>query len=82
MIQDHEQVLSGLNELHRSHELSILKISEPISAEGGANTPGYEARRSDASSDGYDSPRPASLEADLSHYKVERAMSSGRTGRG
>lgn len=47
-------------------ELSILRISEPIAATAAAPS----KRTSDISADGYDTPTPASLEEDLSHYKV------------
>ncbi|KAH0565511.1 hypothetical protein GP486_001085 [Trichoglossum hirsutum] len=63
---DAEEVLSKLSELQDSHELSIIKISEPISAANDA--PGN--RSSDISADAaIDSPTPATLEADLTHYR-------------
>ena len=58
-----ENVLQGLRALQES-SLSIIRLSEPISAAPTSN------RSSDASSSAFDNPSPASLEADLSHYKV------------
>ncbi|KAL1859720.1 hypothetical protein Daus18300_009439 [Diaporthe australafricana] len=62
-------VLRELDDIQSRHEISIIKISEPISSvlpQGGqdANT----ARTSDVSSSSVDA-TPASLEADLAHYK-------------
>ena len=56
-----ENAVQGLRAF-QDGQLSILRLSEPISAKPAAN------RASDAST--LDSPSPASLEADLSHYKV------------
>ena len=65
-----EEILSQLSSLQESHELSIIKISEPISAEPRA-TDATGNRSSDASTDdGHGSLSPVSLEADLTHYKV------------
>ena len=44
--------------------LSLIRLSEPISE------PQSSTRTSDASNSALDNPSPASLEADLSHYKV------------
>ncbi|KAI9778254.1 MAG: hypothetical protein M1839_008278 [Geoglossum umbratile] len=61
-----EEALSQLSFLQESSELSIIKISEPISTEPHATG----NRSSDASTDdGHSGPSPASLEADLTHYK-------------
>jgi len=67
MAQSYEDILQALTEAQQSYELSIIKISEPISA---ATNQSSKTRTSDVSADGFDSPSPASLEADLSHYKV------------
>jgi hypothetical protein len=67
MAQSYEEVLQSLTEAQQSHELSIIKISEPISA---AINQSFTRRTSDVSADAFESPSPASLEADLSHYKV------------
>jgi len=70
MAQDSEEVLAELSELRRQ-ELSIIRLSEPISA---ANAPDVPKRTSDVSSDAFENPSPASLAADLSHYKVYLMM--------
>ena len=57
-------VLQGLRSLQDS-SLSIIRLSEPISA-----TP-TSHRTSDVSASAFDNPSPESLEADLSHYKVQ-----------
>ena len=44
--------------------LSIIRLSEPVGA------PQTAPRTSDVSNSALDNPTPASLEADLSHYKV------------
>lgn len=67
MAQSHEEVLEALAETQNSYEFSIIKISEPVSGPLLQN-PGE--RTSDASADVFDNPSPASLEADLAHYKV------------
>lgn len=62
-------VLHELEELQSSHEISIIKLSEPISS--ALPQPGQDtntARTSDVSSSSVDA-TPASLEADLAHYK-------------
>lgn len=64
-----EKILKELRSLQSKHEISIIKISEPISsalphtAQDGSNT-----RTSDVSNSPVDA-TPASLEADLEHYK-------------
>lgn len=58
--------LSALKEL-QSQELSIIKISKPIST---ASLQDTAVRTSDASQDAFESPTPTSLQDDLSHYKV------------
>lgn len=67
MSKSHEDVLDSVLGSQRTHELSILKLSEPISGPLRQN-PGE--RTSDVSADVFENPSPASLEADLAHYKV------------
>lgn len=65
-----EKVLQDLEDLQSKHEITILKLSEPISSalphtsQDGTTT----ARTSDVSNSSVDA-TPASLEADLAHYK-------------
>lgn len=63
------QVQNVAQELRALQEkpLSIIRLSEPISAAPPSH------RRSDVSEAAFDDPSPASLEADLSHYKVRLA---------
>ncbi|CEJ57153.1 hypothetical protein PMG11_05858 [Penicillium brasilianum] len=49
-------------------KLAIIRISEPISDVGGSN-PSPSKRGSDVSISNLNDPTPASLEADLTHYK-------------
>jgi hypothetical protein len=72
MTQNHEDILRELQELQNHHELSIIKISEPISS---ALTQAPGARTSDVSADGLSIPTPSSLEEDLTHYKVRQSKS-------
>ncbi|KAL5604383.1 hypothetical protein BROUX41_002355 [Berkeleyomyces rouxiae] len=58
-------ILEELEKL-QNQPLSILKLSEPITAS--ADT-ALSNRRSDASSASFDAPTPSSLEADLAHYR-------------
>jgi hypothetical protein len=67
MAQSHEEVLEALLEAQNTHELSIIKLSEPVSGPLKQN-PGE--RTSDVSAEVFENPTPASLEADLAHYKV------------
>lgn len=55
--------------LFDDQELSIIRLAEPVSAE---LTTGGAHRTSDVSGDGLESASPASLAADLEHYKVSR----------
>ena len=71
MAKSHE-VLEVLAEAQNSYEFSIIKLSEPVSGSPRQNPGG---RTSDVSADVFDNPSPASLEADLVHYKV-RSYSS------
>lgn len=61
-----ENVIQSLRTLQEP-SLSIIRLSEPISA-----IPTQSNRTSDASSSAFDNASPASLEADLSHYKVRK----------
>lgn len=64
-----EKVLHDLEDLQSKHEISIIKLSEPISS--ALPQPGQDAnvtRTSDVSNSSVDA-TPASLEADLAHYK-------------
>ena len=58
-----ENVIQCLRALQEP-SLSIIRLSEPISVAPNSH------RTSDASSSAFDNPSPASLEADLNHYKV------------
>lgn len=69
MANSHGEVLEALLDAQKSHELSIIKHSEPIS--GALKQHGAE-RTSDLSAEVFENPTPASLEADLAHYKVNQ----------
>lgn len=61
-----EKALETLRRLQEKNELSIIKLSEPISN----STPNDARQRiSDASNTSTDGPSPTSLDADLIHYK-------------
>ncbi|KAF7856333.1 hypothetical protein EAF04_009861 [Stromatinia cepivora] len=60
-----QSTLTTLQKLQKSHELSIIKLSEPISA---PLKPGDRTSNGSAA-DPLENPSPASLEADLAHYK-------------
>lgn len=68
-------VLRALEELRSTadNDFTIIKISEPItsteSKTGGDSDAAGAARTSDVSSASLDAPTPASLDADLAHYK-------------
>lgn len=63
-----EKVLQELQSLQSKHEVSIIKLSEPISSvRPNAAHDGSNTRTSDASNSA--DATPASLEADLEHYK-------------
>lgn len=66
MVYSHESTLEALANL-QTQELSIIRLSEPILA---THTPDPAKRTSDVSADAFENPSPASLAADLSHYKV------------
>ncbi|CAM1501703.1 Fc.00g036870.m01.CDS01 [Cosmosporella sp. VM-42] len=60
------EVLETLDQIQSAHEITIIRISEPISNSGPQDA---RQRTSDASNSSMDAPTPASLEADLAHYK-------------
>ncbi|KAI7784652.1 60s ribosomal protein l37 [Diaporthe eres] len=63
------EVLHELEDLQSNHDISIIKLSEPISSVlPQAGQDANNARTSDVSSSSVDA-TPASLEADLAHYK-------------
>lgn len=61
-----ERVLQKVQDLESKHEISIIKLSEPISRSFSEDA---RQRTSDASNASLDAPTPASLDADLQHYK-------------
>lgn len=63
MANDLSELLASLNSL-QNQSLSIIRLSEPISAPQPSN------RNSDISASTVENPTPESLEADLTHYKV------------
>ena len=67
MANSHQKILEEIHDIQSNHELSIIKLGEPLAAPL-KNQIGD--RRSDVSADVFDNPTPASLEADLEHYKV------------
>lgn len=78
LLKSSDEVLAELQDLDAAYpELSIIKISEPIASSADLTdgskrnqlTPSKQ-RTSDVSTDAFDNPTPASLEADLTHYKV------------
>ncbi|KAG9233687.1 hypothetical protein BJ875DRAFT_463509 [Amylocarpus encephaloides] len=66
MAKSHTRILEELQGSQSSQELSIIKLSEPLTAP--LNSRSGE-RTSDVSTDLLDNPTPASLEADLAHYR-------------
>ncbi|KAK2629625.1 hypothetical protein QTJ16_000445 [Diplocarpon rosae] len=66
MAQSHEEILKVILGAQKGHGLSIIKLSEPIS---GQLMQKAGDRTSDVSADVFDNPTPASLQADLAHYK-------------
>ncbi|PBP28419.1 hypothetical protein BUE80_DR000561 [Diplocarpon rosae] len=66
MAQSHEEILKVILEAQNGHGLSIIKLSEPVS---GQLKQKAGERTSDVSADVFDNPTPASLQADLAHYK-------------
>ena len=66
---DHAAALAELRSQQEIHPLSILKLAEPIvTCTQNAISP--SKRASNASNSDIENPTPASLEADLLHYKV------------
>ncbi|KAI5917651.1 hypothetical protein F4810DRAFT_695533 [Camillea tinctor] len=63
-----DEVLAQLQVLVENQEITILKLSEPISAEVAQLQDHYQ-RTSDISNTSLDATTPASLEADLTHYR-------------
>ncbi|KAI2627203.1 hypothetical protein GGS21DRAFT_529015 [Xylaria nigripes] len=63
-----EQILEELQALVANQEITILKLSEPISTEI-AQRRDHPQRTSDVSNTSLDATTPASLEADLTHYR-------------
>ncbi|KAI1827662.1 hypothetical protein F4861DRAFT_329324 [Xylaria intraflava] len=63
-----EQILAELQALVANQEITILKLSEPISTEI-AQRQDHPPRTSDVSNSSLDATTPASLEADLTHYR-------------
>ncbi|KAJ3528555.1 hypothetical protein NM208_g10149 [Fusarium decemcellulare] len=60
------EALEALDQIQSTRQISIIKLSEPISS----STPqDARQRTSDASNSSLDAPTPASLAADLAHYK-------------
>ena len=70
MAQDQEDILRTLTNL-QGETLSIIRLGEPIAASKSAT------RTSDVSTSSIaENPTPASLEADLNHYKVKLHQSA------
>ncbi len=66
---DKESLLADLKLQQSEHPLSILKLAEPIIIST-QNAVSPSKRASDISTSEIENPTPASLEADLLHYKV------------
>ena len=62
-----QNIIQGIRAI-QEEPLSIIRLSEPISASATSH------RISDASEAAFNNPSPASLEADLTHYKVFYAL--------
>ncbi|CDM31876.1 hypothetical protein DTO013E5_1886 [Penicillium roqueforti] len=73
MTNSSTEALAALQQLEENgnlkDRLAIIRISEPISTEVGGSYPSPSKRTSDVSVSNFDDPTPASLEADLAHYK-------------
>lgn len=69
-LSEAERVLSALEPLQRA-EISIIKLSEPITTAHGNPDPSFAStnRTSDVSNSSVEPTTPSSLEADLAHYK-------------
>ncbi|KAI1154171.1 hypothetical protein F4825DRAFT_204038 [Nemania diffusa] len=64
-----DQILAELQALVANQEITILKLSEPITAEIAQLQGQSQQRTSDISTSSLDATTPASLEADLTHYR-------------
>ncbi|RYP10131.1 hypothetical protein DL764_000841 [Monosporascus ibericus] len=71
-----EDVLTALHSLNATHEITILKLSEPISATIAQQKPQDQQKQQQRTSDistsslqQEDATTPSSLEADLTHYR-------------
>ncbi|CAG8081526.1 unnamed protein product [Penicillium olsonii] len=73
MASSSAEALAALQQLEQSGDLkkrlTIVRISEPISTDVGSSYASASRRGSDVSTSNMENPTPASLEADLSHYK-------------
>ncbi|KAF6841035.1 Kinetochore protein Sos7 [Colletotrichum musicola] len=65
-VSEAAQVLRKIEDLNENNEISIVRLSEPISS---AAVQESRQRTSDASNASQDATTPSSLEADLQHYK-------------
>jgi DNA repair exonuclease SbcCD ATPase subunit len=63
-----QDVLATLQSINADHEISILKLSEPISSSVTQSQDPHQ-RTSDISTSSLDATTPSSLEADLTHYR-------------
>ncbi|KAH8667529.1 hypothetical protein BGZ60DRAFT_452247 [Tricladium varicosporioides] len=66
MVRSPSKVLGAVRAAQKGHDLSIIRLSEPLIQ---APQEASGERTSDASASMLDNPTPASLEADLTHYK-------------
>lgn len=77
MASTSDEALAALQQLEQNGDLkkrlAIIRISEPISTEVRGSYSSPSKRTSDVSVSNLDNPTPASLEADLAHYKVRSA---------
>lgn len=72
---DHATIVAELHSQQQTHPLSILKLAEPI-VTSTQNAVSPSKRASDISNSEIENPTPASLEADLLHYRVTILMVS------
>ena len=67
---DYASMLNTLREQHASHPLTILSLAEPVIAAANTTSPSNrKSNISDSANSDLDNPTPASLLADLTHYK-------------
>jgi len=67
---DYASVLTTLREQQASHPLTILSLAEPVIAAAQTTSPSKrQSNISDSANSDLDNPTPASLLADLTHYK-------------